>query len=88
MLPEDGYITYITGSGNQCGTYSLNDLSVNYDTHCDILPENQSDKQPQFDTPSDTPYDTLSDKQVALQTITLTKQNINKTKQFKKRLSL
>jgi len=33
MLPEDGYITYITGSGNQCGTYSLTDLSVNYDTH-------------------------------------------------------
>ncbi|MHB1151164.1 MAG: hypothetical protein ACYCWE_01995 [Eubacteriales bacterium] len=101
-LLKNGYITYNPGSGVQCGTYLLTDLTVNYNTHRDILPENRSDMQPQsdnpygnpYDNPYDNPYgnpygnpcDTLYDKQVALQTITLTKQNRNKTKQNKMEL--
>ncbi|MHB1152789.1 MAG: hypothetical protein ACYCWE_18825 [Eubacteriales bacterium] len=34
-LIENGYITYRKGSGNQCGTYSLTDLTIKYNTESD-----------------------------------------------------
>ncbi|MHB1153416.1 MAG: hypothetical protein ACYCWE_07180 [Eubacteriales bacterium] len=87
LLIEGGYITYIIGSGSQCGTYSLPDLTIKYDNqtdaHSDIQPDTQADTETQSYIHTVANSDLNSGTQTLHKVSTLTKQDLNEIKQNK-----